>query len=80
MPRNAYADGRAFDGGLSHGFRRVKKRGGVKFAGQWFYADELNDIIGDLVFVTMGDYWESYVDISTGDRGCIEWFCKALPK
>ncbi len=81
MRRNLYADKRAPDGGLSDGWRRVKKGGWVKFAGTRFYASELEEIPGELVRVSMGEYWESYVSIHMGRIGCMGGFlCHAHPK
>lgn len=80
MKRNLYADTRALDGGLSTGWRRVKKGGRIKFAGTWFYAPELDGIKGTLVSVSMGEYWESFIVVQRGVIGCLGWLCRAYPK
>jgi hypothetical protein len=49
-------DGRAADGFLIEGWRRVRKGGIVKFAGQKFQHESLAAWAGFWVFVTLRDY------------------------
>ena len=73
-----YCDRRAPDGGLSSGWRRVRRGGSVKFAGAYYSAPELARIVGELVSVNMGEYWGSYVIVSRGAVGCNGYFCRAV--
>lgn len=62
---------------ICSGWRRVKKGGKVKFGGSYYKASQLESIVGQLVWVHMGDYWMSHVEIHRGVIGCSEWYCKA---
>lgn len=46
--------------------------------GARYFAHQLDGIVGELVFVCMGDYWMQNVSIQRGVYGCCEWFCDAL--
>ena len=65
------------DGVIAIGWRRVKKGGRVKFGGTYYASPRLAEIVGELVCVSMGDYWQGYVLIERGAIGCQGWFCNA---
>lgn len=55
----------------------------MKFGGSYYSAAQLSEIVGELVYASMGEYWQSYVRIYRGAVGCQGWFCNAeveLPK
>lgn len=75
--KRLYADRRCADGLFSSGWRKVKKGGRIKAAGNWYQNDRLKEIEGELVHVMMNCYWLSEIIVSRGVIGCSEWYCNA---
>lgn len=80
MSRRLYADRKAPDGGIASGWRFIKKGGRIKFGGSYFEHPTLIPLVGEYVYVHMGEYWASYVDVYRGAFGATGFFCKAVPK
>ncbi len=76
MSKRAYADRKCGDGIICSGWRKVRDRG-VKFGAAWYWQDSLKEIKGELVHVTMNDYWQTEVMIQRGALGCTGFYCNA---
>lgn len=76
---DAYADRKAPDGVFSDGWRKVRRGGRIKCAGQWFESRALIPFVGDLVHVQVDDYWMQSVVVSVGRIGCAKYLCHAEP-
>lgn len=72
-----YADRNAPDGIIAGGWRIVKKGGRIKFGGSWYEHESLKAIKGELVYVHMGEYWGTYIQVYRGVFSCTKWFCNA---
>lgn len=77
MSKRIYADRYCADGVISDGWRRVKQGGKVKIGGYYYANEKLAELTGELVHVQVGEYHQTYVLISRGRIGCMDYFCRA---
>ena len=77
MRRDPYSDSRCADGVFADGWRRVKRGGRIKAGGMWYSADQLEEIVGELVHVFMGEYWQGHITVHRGRIGCQGYYCRA---
>jgi hypothetical protein len=74
-----YTDSYATDGVIANGWRTIRKGGKIKVDNTWWYAKELEDLVGELVYFSVYDYWMEKLQVQRGRIGCMSYYCDAKP-